>query len=123
MPVPAFDNLSEEVRFWQSHLFHPGEPDDWQELIPPFAADLEGAAGDVEEVITSACHPSRVRDEITVDRHRPRKRIEGQTGRKEVFLTVIAAPTSVFTLQPIAWWLLDGAELARYLEWRRSLGR
>ncbi len=77
---------------------------------------------EVEEVLLSKSHPSRIRDQAVAQGAEPRKRILGQTceGR---YLTVVAVVRSGNVFRPITCWPTTGRHLDAYLAWRRTIRR
>jgi hypothetical protein len=78
--------------------------------------------GEVEDVLTSRCHPSRARDQAVEPGEEQRKLFEGQTCADR-FLTVVAAPKPDGVMRPITCWPLTGRPREKYLAWRGSLPR
>jgi hypothetical protein len=77
---------------------------------------------EVEEILLSRCHPSRVVEQPRQPGDEVRLRVYGQTCRHR-YLVVIAAPRPGHVLRPITGWPLSDKELESYQRWRRSLPR
>jgi uncharacterized DUF497 family protein len=76
----------------------------------------------VDDVITTRCHPTRSTVQPRLPGAEPRWRLEGQTcaGR---FLCVVVTPRPGGILRPITCWPLSGKHRSGYLAWRRSIIR
>jgi uncharacterized DUF497 family protein len=77
---------------------------------------------EVEDVLTSRCHPSRVVEQRRRRGDEQRLLIYGRTCRGR-YLVIVAAPRPDGILRPITGWPFSDRDLEWYLRWQRSLRR